>query len=447
MIDKEKLPKYSFLNLFFSIGIFIISIIAGILHSFSLTIAIIVLYLFGNIISRYITTNRRENVFLFNISFFVKIIWALIFFIALFPACSFSDDVNYFEGGTIASLQWQNGQNINFRDLAGGYHYGYYIYNAIFQFLFGKEYIFPVLGNVLFSSFAAVLMYRLVQEMGYKKYAFLSGISVALMPSFVFWAGVNLKDTFFYFLILFITLTYILFRNTNKIKYFLSFLLLSVIGSVFRGYIIFILIFIFLIDFLIKNWTYIKKKLPIFIIFTAGIVFILFQPIFSNLLQSLVSGEIINQVKQEKELSISGGTSIYGPSLITQLPIGLIRFLTTPIPWKTIGLYKGLISDAIIWLAIFPFFIFGFFLFTRSSWKKHSWLLLIIIIIALFYSVVLAEQGPRHRLQIMPFCLFLTVYGIKNSIKLYHSRSNGFLLLMLMLILWSGLLIGVSVFQ
>jgi len=168
-------------------------------------------------------------------------------------------DFKPFGGGTDYDLYHYNGQEIAKRIGHGhfsleGLRMGHY-YSVIIGFIYFftlPEMIIPQMLTALLAALSCLLVYWIVLEIGgSKKWAFLTGLLVALYPSYLYFGSTMLKDTLVIPLILIGLLFCLKLIKKFSWKNFLVFYFALTAAIHFRFYVGFALLFTFIISWLI----------------------------------------------------------------------------------------------------------------------------------------------------------------------------------------------------
>lgn len=285
--------------------------------------------------------------------------------------------------------------------LAGGFHFGYYIYNVIaFRMFGGPSYFAPVLLNLFFSVWGGVLFYRILRmggiERRFAKFAF---IFFLLQWDIMSWSSfINLKDTLVLFLMTagIYNIVKINIKRFSVINIIFILVILFVLQFV-RFYIAYFLVVAAIIHWLIlrlyrirSSWADIILKAAIFVIMPAGF-YIIFTKLFSGQLAQI--GDRTNVV------------------------FGAIRFLLTPVPLNIDPDYKFItIASVCHWLTL-PLSAYGFYIFAKKYFITLMPLAITAILLIIFYGSFSELQGPRHRISLLGFTILLQAIGIWELLK------------------------------
>lgn len=354
-------------------------------------------------------------------AYFIALIKAFIFFIFFNNFFNFSytflDDVTYIEtsieyinnGKTFLSLL---SQPLDLVFAFGKWHYLYYLYNILSIEIFGAFYSSPVAFSVILTFFSSLVLYRLLLLLNFPmKVSIYISVFFILHWDLIVWSSFfDLKDTFVQFLT--ISLIYLIIKNDMKIKF----------------------INIFLISFLILLMTFLRFYIPYFIVISY--VFFLFLRKYIDSKKNKLMYFTIILVGFTILIILINAFFLKEVTLFfnnfTNPIIGSIRYLLTPLPFHMDEGYKFLFFSSILNFLFFPFLIYGIFIFSKSNLlNSYKYFILIyLFIILLFYGSFVELQGPRHKVQIIPFLVifefigFVTFFLKTNFLKAIHEKNN-----------------------
>jgi hypothetical protein len=105
---------------------------------------------------------------------------------------------------------------------------------------------------------------------------------------------------------------------------------------------------------------------------------------------------------------------------IMYLPLSMVRFLLTPLPWQVSGSFIWLLPGQIIWYFLFCIFIYGIYNSTKNYFKESLWIYITIGMTVMIYSFTLTVSGARHRIQLIAFLAIFVAIGLKNIYKIKY---------------------------
>lgn len=378
---------------------------------YDLIIPLIVIFLSGQIIlintlpdarARFFVTTAKAVVFFVYFAFFFDGVW------------TFDDDVAYYNAGiqlveddfSLFTL-FDPGTYLRLFVLSGGKHIAYFLINWFSIKVIGPFYFSPIVFNIILSYISAILLYRISFHIGVsKKSAGYIALFFLLHFELVAWISfLNLKD----FTVIFLTLLFItgsIDIGEKKCIHGVLKILFSVYVLTFlRFYIPFFLIFSLIISWFMR--IFLKRSgydrlLVLFLVMipVAGIVsavFFKYQSVFVYLLHFK-------------------GNPIYG----------IFRFLLTPIPFNIQESYSFLFFGSCLNWLLFVFLLLGIgtvFIRLKKSYFL-SFLLVYCFVLITFYGLNENLQGPRHRIQLIPFLILFQYIGLKSAIFRYFKLSE-----------------------
>jgi len=323
---------------------------------------------------------------------------------------------------------------------SGGYEYliplsmssykGYIYVNAIVYFLFGHFPIFLRLLNAVLSVFSAVLTYRIAKEVFDQKVARTSTVLFMLFPIWVIWTGLQYKDILLTFLALSVVYHAIMMRK--EIKWHNIIFITSSIGLMYfmrfqsaLGLVILVTAY-FTLDAIPKGYRVRKSAIIVFV------VSMWFVVIIGILAYKYSSTEYLaeylfrmGEFHEARSAQFTADVSSVARFSAEWYTIPLYFMIATIFPLPTLVQLPNpyhlvdelTISGGLIWQVLLPFFIIGFVDCLRFKKKEafplYGWIFITLMgIVFLNYIMIW-----RHRLQMIPFILMITAFGITRYKK------------------------------
>ena len=325
----------------------------------------------------------------------------------------------------------------------------YTYYTASIEFVMGDNPINVPIVNSLLGSLAVFFIYSTAKRIFSKNAAYAAAILYAFFPSLIFWSAQNLKDIPCIFIIA-VSIWAIgklmeRFRPQHICIAGLTLVLLSGLNAL-RSHLFFFLIYGFILHYLvnIRKANYKKHIAYILLLF----LFMSLSPQYQylgilsdipkyarkqiyklsghkevlNMPRFSIAKDIegINQMQESAALdadSSYAGRDLSSPKkMLKYLPKGMAYFLFAPFPWMAVGLMQKLtIPETLIWYFIFPFVLYGLYIY-RSRWKAFFAILFFILIALTAYSLIEGNFGTafRHRAVLMPFFFMFAGAGISE---------------------------------
>ena len=311
---------------------------------------------------------------------------------------TFSDDWSYLYRGQVlysAGIRFFNVFDIIqywdfMRNVAGGEHFIYYLYNCYAIGLFGYGYYAPVALNIVLTAVIALLGVKIVSKEFRlsRSLANLFFLFLLFHPDIVAWSSItNLKDTLVLTLHVIFLYGISCFFNNRYRTAFTAISISIVILLQIRFYVplMFLAAFILLISIQKKKY----QKQVVRKIIIGGVTILVALFVFSPATVSYAITMIQSHYSQP----------IYG----------LIRFLLTPIPFNTEYNYRFLNIPAILHWLFLPFMLIGINFIFKYNTSFTRYLIIYFILFTLLYAFFEELQGPRHRVQ-MDFIIALSQF-------------------------------------
>lgn len=308
----------------------------------------------------------------------VKIIIPLAYFSGFMGYWTHLDDITYLKHAnellqsySLFELTFSLDGYLAMMSISGGRHIVYVWWNVISQSLFGYYYFAPVLLNIVISSLAGLIFYKIVLLSTNKiRYSRNVAVFFILHIDVLTWSSlINIKGNLIIVLTLWAFYSYLRF-DIKKEK--LSLLLL-------------------LIPLWLLLWT--RFYIPLLILVSIVTFHILVSRKFYLLIVSCIALGLIG----------SYFISMINFSLLNPFGLfsGAVRFALTPQPWSIVPEYKYLLPSSIYnYLMFIPMLMGGVKLWRFS--KISRLLILYALICCGLYSILPELQGPRHRYQLVP---------------------------------------------
>lgn len=382
--------------------------------SFALT-SLIMIALSVFIINKVIK-NSVVSTIIVTLKFSIFLIYFL-FFSEIYPVI-LSDDLNYYYDSIDLYLNADQSLSYlfspdtltKFMVTAGGYHFGYYVYNFIAFWLCGPYYYSPVVINIFMSVLTAGILYKTIRLSNFNpKSATFLYIFFLLHWDVLSWSSfINLKDTFVLFLLVSAIYAMVSIKvHGIRTKYILYFILTLIVLFTIRFYFSFFLITTAIIFFAITKLS--KNKYRYLDSILKFSLFVLIPISFYFTFISLFS---------QKLDDIGARTNIIS---------GFLRYIVTPFPFNIEpGYYFIFISSLLHWICL-PLLPFGLYLFTKKHFYTLMPYIIMFLLLSTFYGSFAELQGPRHRVPqtaILSLLQGLAIYEILASIKRQKSSPH-----------------------
>jgi len=359
---------------------------------------------------------------LFSLAFFLRLLWVVFaYFFFIYQtgqpfAFNAADSLVYHDAGN--SILYHGFLNLDSALWGmGTSDRGFPFFLGLIYYVFGDYVIIPRIFNALIGAWSAILIYQIARRNFGEQAGRIAGILAMLLPNFIYYCGLHLKEPLMVFLLLaFMERADYLLRG-NKITFF-NLLLTGLLGAslfFFRTVLGLSAIFALFSALLLSkrmavNW---MNRIMISFWFLLVIWFFLsarIQGEINFLLQGQDQQEVNMQFRAAREhgntLSSYGSTMVFVPFMFV-----------APFPtFVNIEIQKQqmLLSGAYFVRNIYAFFVILalVFLYRRKMLRQH----ILILAFTFSYLFILAKSSfaisERFHMPVVPFLLILAAFGI-----------------------------------
>lgn len=305
---------------------------------------------------------------------------------------------------------------------------GYSIYLSVIYFITGNNILIVRILKAFLSAYTAVFIYKIAYRNFGESAGRIAGIMAMLLPNFIYYTGMHLKETEMLFLTMAFAerADYILKANKIRLKNLLITLLMGFGLFFFRTVLAVPALFSFFAAILISKGRYntLQKRIKIVTIFV----------VFAAL---VTSSTLVNEISQywgerttNQELGMASRHIDVGSQFIKYARTSIFAPVILFAPFPTLVNIPAqqnimLINGAYYTRNIYAFFILIalYFIYKERSYRKHFF----IISFMLTYLAILAAStfalSERFHLPALPFLIIFSAYGItkinKSNSKLY----------------------------
>ena len=367
------------------------------------------------------------------------------------------DAYGYFTiGHQIADLIQKGNFSLEKLYSIAGSHFAYYLLNGLIYSIFGSnnvmlDNILMNMLNVFMGALIVIFVYQICREIFNRKIARIAGYLVCFNPEFMFHASFNLKDIFFTFSITAALLNLILFSHRLKLKYLILYSFFSLAAFTTRathgmfwilismGYlfisgkmsmkrtiapVVYIIIFLFALSFYMPSVRYWGE--------TAYRGRLLQAALDYNYALKTKHPNVDEQsVLHEMKATISSPLSI-----IKIFPLGIAKFVFTPLPWKVTGRDRFMIPGAMLRYFLYPLAVLGMYYELKRKMRVEAFFVAFFWLSSVFAIAILETGGlVRHNMSVLPLALIFAGLGIERF-KYIHSVY--LLIIILMILMVSG---------
>lgn len=359
---------------------------------------------------------------------------------------STADAFNYHtNAATYAALNWDTLKNVIPQLINEGISdSGFVLFLTFIYSIFGPSIIIARIISALFSAFTCLLIYNLAKRNFGESVARLSAIMAMLLPNFIFYCGLHLKEPLMVFLcVAFVERADVLIRgNKIDVKQFILPVILGLLLFTLRtvlGITAFLSLFTALTfsKSTLSGW---GKRLLITSWLLAAFFFLFAGSIESEVNQIIAQRETSQQISMQFRSARKGGNKLakYGTAAVFAPMVFVVPFPTfvyVEIQKNQILMSGGnYVRNAYAFFVILALFI----LIKRKLYRNH----LLIISFMLGYLAIIIQSAfalsERFHLPAVPFLLILASYGIVNINQKQRRLYIPYLFLILVVIVgWS----------
>lgn len=327
----------------------------------------------------------------------------------------FPDSFGYDQVGQALAEHWRRGIPPRLEYQTAGYTIGYhYFVGFIYRFVGHAPMVVQVL-NVLLSTSLVPLTFLLGRRLADARAGMIAAALVALWPPLILWSTQLLKDTMIVFLLLVAVLAWTSFAARPR----LSTIVMAILPA---------LPLVFVRTYMFLFWTIglaiglaavaLGRRKPMLAALLA--VLVLAAGIFGALEYSALRFRNANIWLGRVNAAGKGGEgSVFEDvsyrsfqDLFVFFPLGLLRFILTPIPWKTGGVYIHEALGSVCRYALMPFAVVGLAALWRSKRLMLSPIVITLGLAAALYAAAFRGGGPRHLTQFYPYFLICAAVGL-----------------------------------
>ena len=285
-------------------------------------------------------------------------------------------------------------------------HYGYHLFTTFAFWLFGHNYFSAVSLNIIITFVTSYYVYKLSEIIIHsQQIALITAVFFLFQWDLLTWSTMlNFKDIIIQLLILVIIYNIIILNDHFSIISILSILISFLFLLHLRFYLVYLLsagyLFYLFVLYFIK--VSMSKKIFLVTIFLilVGIIIFYILPTYFSYAWGLLRASLSNPI------------------------FGSFRFLTTPIAFNMDEHHTFLIPASFLHWLFMPFALYGIKICFELNKDVMILIFSILAIVLLFFGSYSTQQGPRHRLQMLPYIVifqsmgFLTFFYKKRILEL-----------------------------
>lgn len=298
--------------------------------------------------------------------------------------------------------------------------------------------------NCFLNALTVVLIYRIASEFFDKKAAIFAGFIAAIMPGFLVWSALTIKETWLIFLEL--AAFYLVSKacreksSAHVVFYSVLIFLLTMLTMSFRHYVAYTMVFGIVISVL--SW---RSRAPLRSAAIGVVVSILLLQVSNAVgvtsfdlagFTASRNEELTAFRKAISDASQEGTNSAVileydtntAEGALAMLTVGSFYVLMSPFPWQVSSLRQLMtLPDVLLWwYLVLCFMVPGI----KYAWRKHPQFLISIVAFAvpllMFYGMMFANIGLayRQRAQMMPFFLLAAAAGYEKRQREKAGRNS-----------------------
>lgn len=283
--------------------------------------------------------------------------------------------------------------------LSDGPHFLYGWFNLLAQFLLAEAYWAPVLGNVLLTCVAAVILRLLARDVGASS-SYADGLALFFLFHWevLAWSSfLNVKDLLVMTLTLWMTRSVVQTGGPSRRQ--------GWAGVLIAG---FLLLWIRFYVPLVVGGAYMLYKLRNPLRNKTGIVF------------SVVATIALFLLVRNRLAALGGILQFSVPDLV----FGWLRTLLSPQPWSLQREYGFLLTPSVLNVAALPMLAFGAYLLARDV-KALRFVFLYALLLLASVAAHPELQGPRHRIQILFIIAWAEFHGLYVAAAMFAKARAG----------------------
>jgi hypothetical protein len=305
----------------------------------------------------------------------------------------------------------------------GSFEVGYFYLVGSMYYTYGISKGVPLLVNALMGAALVLPVHALAGRFAGRVAARRAALLAAFFPSLVLWSALMVRDVLALFCLASVLLVADRLRRSLAPANLLA--LLALLGALasLRTY-IFLIVAVALAGGVVLGQRSAGRAVVVGVLLMVGLIFAVR---FLGIGQSELERANLETLAQHRHYNALGpsvagslGTEdISTPTAaLTYLPVGMIYFLLSPLPWQ-IGSPRQILSvpDLLLWYAILPSIGVGLAWLLRRRFRAILPLLFTVVGITVLYSLVEGNIGIifRHRAQIIvPLC---AVAGVGTALR------------------------------
>lgn len=326
---------------------------------------------------------------------------------------------------------------------AGSVNFSYHLVNAYHVLIYPDPFLCKI-TNCFLGAFLLLPVYCLASQLFSRRIGLISAVIVAFWPNLIYWSVFNLKEIQIAFLIVSTILLYYRCCSGRKTVFSMVTLIFAIlILLALRLYVGLLFIGLITVHFImVSDLGKVKKIIGMLLLLSFIFVIVRTEHIGNWLGHTMNIETVIELSKQSFSQAASHKYSMgsFDPESFLTLPISAAHFLFTPNPLRIRlnSIVDVLKFGNVAWYGIFPFFLMGIYGFCKSRFKDAFLTVSFVMMLVLFYSFFPFLGMVRHRDQIAPLLIVVSVFGFYSRVKCK---------VVIVWFIWLALFVGILSFE
>jgi Dolichyl-phosphate-mannose-protein mannosyltransferase len=328
----------------------------------------------------------------------------------------FPDSFGYDRVGEALAQHWRHGTPPRLEYQTAGYTIGFHYVVAGIYYVFGHVPFMIKILNMLLSASLVPLTFLLGRALSGRQTGLLAAGLVALWPPLIFWSTQILKDMLIVCLLLAAALSWVSFARRPRLLTLAAAVILAAPLVFLRTYMFLFWMTGLALGLFALAW---RQRHPLLAVLLAVLVAGagIYAGVEYTALKLLSLDVLISRLSSIGTGGLEGSffEGVAYRSLgdvLAFLPQGLVRFLVSPLPWKTSLAHWHEAVGSVLRYVLLPFAAIGMVVI----WRRERWAFLPILITlflgAGLYAIAFRGGGPRHMTQFYPYFLVCAAAGL-----------------------------------
>ncbi len=325
----------------------------------------------------------------------------------------FPDSFGYDRVGLNIADHWRAGRPARIEYQTAGFTIGYHYFVALLYAVVGHLPLFVKAVNVLLSASLVPLTFLLGRRLAGKRVGLTAAMFMAVWPPILFWSAQMLKDALIAFLLLSAVLGWVGFVRRPRLVALVMAVLPAIPLLFLRTYMFLFWAISLAAGFFV--WARERGQKLVAMVLALAVAA---GGIWGALQYSALRfGDLDVWVSKISAVGTMEGSVFSGVfyrsigDLLAFYPLGFIRFLLTPLPWKADPLYWPEAVGSVLRYILLPFAPFGLLYLLRKERSAVFPILVIGFLAVSIYATAFRGGGPRHMTQLYPYLFVAAAAG------------------------------------